>query len=158
MTHICVGNRTIIGSDNGLSHYMNQFWNIVNLTLRNKLQWNNHRNTTIFTEENASENVVCEMASILSRPQCLKRTTISLSSYVLELPRHPACFMSWLVIVWRLLYEPDERGCKFVWNHTCQLLKSRIYRNLSVQLQTHVLFCCFFSPDFHAHSAWWAAV
>ena len=47
VTHICVGNLTIIGSDNGLSpsHYLNQCWNIVNWTLRNKLQWNSNRNS-----------------------------------------------------------------------------------------------------------------
>ena len=32
VTHICVGNLTIIGSDNGLS--LNQCWNIVNWTLK----------------------------------------------------------------------------------------------------------------------------
>ena len=31
-----------------------------------------NQNTTIFIEENARENVVCEMAFILSRPQCVK--------------------------------------------------------------------------------------
>ena len=49
VTHICVGKQTIIGSYNGLSpvrrHYLNQCWNIVNWTLRNKLQWNNNRNS-----------------------------------------------------------------------------------------------------------------
>ena len=54
------------------SHYWNQCWNIVNLNLRNKLQWNLKRNSCIFIQENAFENVVCEMASILSRPQCVK--------------------------------------------------------------------------------------
>ena len=29
------------------------------------------RNSNIFIQENALENVVCEMASILSRPQCV---------------------------------------------------------------------------------------
>ena len=33
---------------------------------------NVNRNATIFIEENAPENVVCEMASILSLPQCVK--------------------------------------------------------------------------------------
>ena len=39
MTHICVDHLTIIGLDNGLSpsHYLNQCWNIVNWTFRNKL-------------------------------------------------------------------------------------------------------------------------
>ena len=45
--------------------------NIVNWTLRNKLQWNFNRNSDIFFEENALESVVCEMAAILSRPQCV---------------------------------------------------------------------------------------
>ena len=42
-------------------------------TLRNKLQWKFNRNSNIFIQENALENVVCEMASILSRPQCVNR-------------------------------------------------------------------------------------
>ena len=40
-------------------------------TLRNKLQWNLNRNSNIFIWENAFERVVCETASILSRPQCV---------------------------------------------------------------------------------------
>ena len=74
VTHTCVGNLIIIGSDNGLSapsHYLNQHWNIVNWTLRNKLQWNFNRNSNIFIQENAFESV-CEMAAILSRPQCVR--------------------------------------------------------------------------------------
>ena len=51
------------------SHYLNQFRNIVNLFLRNKLQWNINRNSFIFIHENAFENVVCEMVVILSRSQ-----------------------------------------------------------------------------------------
>ena len=37
------------------------------LTLRNKLQWNFNQNTKLFIQENASENIVCEMAAIFSR-------------------------------------------------------------------------------------------
>ena len=40
--------------------------------LGNKLQWNFNRYSSIFIQEKAFENVVCEMASILSRPQCVK--------------------------------------------------------------------------------------
>ena len=54
------------------SHYLNQCWNIVNWTLRNKLQWNFNRNSNIFNQENTPQNAICEMASILSRPQCVK--------------------------------------------------------------------------------------
>ena len=46
------------------SHYLNQWWNIVNLTPRNKFQWNVNQNSYIVIEENAFENVVWKMASI----------------------------------------------------------------------------------------------
>ena len=59
------------------SHYLNQCWNIVNWTLRNKLQWNFNRNSNIFIRENALENGVCEMASSLSRPQCVKTDVVN---------------------------------------------------------------------------------
>ena len=41
----------------------------VNWALGNKLQWNPNRDLNIFIQENASENIVCEMVSILSRPE-----------------------------------------------------------------------------------------
>ena len=53
------------------SHYLNQCWIIANFTLRNKLQWNVNQNTKLFIHENVSENVVCEMAAILSRKMSL---------------------------------------------------------------------------------------
>ena len=53
------------------SHYLNQCWNIVNLTLGNKLQWNLNRNSFIFIQENAFENNVWKMSAILSWPQCV---------------------------------------------------------------------------------------
>ena len=54
------------------SYYLNQCLIIVNWTLANIFQWKFNQNTAIFIEENARETVVCEMASILSRPQCVK--------------------------------------------------------------------------------------
>ena len=53
------------------SHYLNQCWNIVNWTLRNKRHWNLNQNLYIFIQENGFENVVWKMAAILSRPQCV---------------------------------------------------------------------------------------
>ena len=87
MTHICIGKLNIIGSDNGLppigsdnglppgqhqAIYLNQCWNIVNWTPGNQLKWNYSQNSNIFIKENAFENVVLEMASIVSRPQSVK--------------------------------------------------------------------------------------
>ena len=61
-----------LGTDQVTSHYLNQCGNIVNWTLRNKLQWNFDRNSYIFIQENAFDNVVWKMAAILSWTQCVK--------------------------------------------------------------------------------------
>ena len=80
--HICVGNLIIIGSDNGLSPGRRQAIFRINAgilligPLGNKLRWNINRSSNIFIQENALENVVCEMASISSRPQCVKCTFV----------------------------------------------------------------------------------
>ena len=77
VTYICVGNQTIIGSDNGLSPGRRQAitWTNVAILLigppRSKLRWNVNRNSYIFIQENPFENVVWKMAAILSRPQCV---------------------------------------------------------------------------------------
>ena len=76
--HICISDlgqhwfRLWLVACSAPSHDLNQCWLIVNWTLRNKLQWNLNRNSIIFIQEIAFECVVCEMAAILSRPQCVK--------------------------------------------------------------------------------------
>ena len=78
VTHICVGDLTIISSDNGLSPGRHQaiIWTNAGILLisilRNKLQWNPNRNSYIFNQENAIEYVIWKMSDILSRPQCVK--------------------------------------------------------------------------------------
>ena len=44
------------------NYCLSQCWNIVNLTHRNKLQWNINRNSYIFIQENALENIICEIS------------------------------------------------------------------------------------------------
>ena len=75
VTHICVGKLTIIGSDNSFSPGRRQaiIWTNAGILLIEPLGTNLrnfNRNWNIFIQENAFENIVCEMASILSRPQC----------------------------------------------------------------------------------------
>ena len=41
------------------------------MDLGNKLQWNFDWNSKVFIEENAHENVVCQMLAILPQPQCI---------------------------------------------------------------------------------------
>ena len=69
VTYICV----VIGSDNGLSpgrrHYLKQCWNMVKWTLRNQFSEICYWHSNISIQENAFENAVCEMGSILSQPK-----------------------------------------------------------------------------------------
>ena len=68
------------------SHYLNQCWDIINWNLRNKLQCNFNQNCNIFIQENVFENVVCKMASILSRPQCVNSLWASDAILCWEVP------------------------------------------------------------------------
>ena len=77
------------------SQFLNQCWNIVNWTLRNKPQWNLNWNSYIFIEENVFENVIWKKAAILSQPQC---QTVS----VWKMPSHRP--------VWRLFFFIKIRG------------------------------------------------
>ena len=52
------------------SHYMNQCWNIVNWTPRNKLQWNVNQNSNIFIRENPFENVAGNGGHFVSASMC----------------------------------------------------------------------------------------
>ena len=53
-------------------------------TRENKFQWNSNQNSNIFVQENAFENDVCEMVSILSRPQCVADKA-GTTNYILQL-------------------------------------------------------------------------
>ena len=78
VTHICAGNLTLIGSDNGLSPGQRQaiIWTNAGILLIPNLGTNFSeifiKNSYIFIQENARENVVWKMLAILSRVQCVK--------------------------------------------------------------------------------------
>ena len=60
------------------SHYLNQWWLIVNWINQNKLQWKWTSNIIIFIRENAPENV-WKIWVKLFRPQCvLKKYTLKI--------------------------------------------------------------------------------
>ena len=74
VTHICVGKLTIIGSDNGLGPHRRQAIIGTNpgiLLIRHVGTKFSEILTAIFTQENAFGSIVCQMAAVLSRPQCL---------------------------------------------------------------------------------------
>ena len=118
VTHICVGKLIVIGSDNGMSPDRRQaiIWPTAGLLsigpLANIFQWKFNKNTTIFIEENARENVVCEMAFILSRPQCVKciRNTVY--------KKYKLCYQTMRSIV--SICE-NEAPRKLIWGFRCRL-------------------------------------
>ena len=75
-THICVGKLIIIGSDNGLSPCLSPgwgqaiIWTNAGILLIGPLG-TNFSEILIEIKENVFESVICEMAAILSRPQCV---------------------------------------------------------------------------------------
>ena len=152
--HICVSKLTIIDSENGLSPGRRQaiIWTNagVNKTLRNKLQWNINWNSNIFINKNAFESVFCEMASILSLPQCVnishclslricrrrwRRTSPQSSVLYLTWPWTPSNSTSMLVAMGSrrhsLINHPSYSPCDthFLCTHRRQILSSRrLYR------------------------------
>ena len=65
------------------SHYLNQSWNVVIWMLWNKLQWHLNCNSCIFIHENAFRNIVCQKATILSRPQWANKSRPIRCDYLL---------------------------------------------------------------------------
>ena len=90
VTHICVSKLTVIGSDNGMSPDRRQaiIWTNAEILLIGPFGTKFNRNSNIFVQENAFESVVCEMAAISSRPQCVKISTISTTPMVAQSAPH----------------------------------------------------------------------
>ena len=84
LSHHCFRSRLIAWPTP--SHYLNQCWNFLNYILGIKFQWNFAQKNTIFIQENAFENVVWKMATILSRPQFVEmlQATLYFVARVLE--------------------------------------------------------------------------
>ena len=79
VTHIWVGDLTVIDSDNGLSPGRRQAitWSNAGILLIRPLATHFSEMLieihTFFVQENPFEDVVWKMAAILSRPQCVKQ-------------------------------------------------------------------------------------
>ena len=113
MIHICVIKLAIVGSGNGFSPGLNQCWNIINWTPGNKLQWNFNQNTKLFIHENASENIVCEMVTIL----CGGRL-VNVSNSTMLYSKHCIDVISWSKMIslqpfFCLFWNPDIH----TWTH-----------------------------------------
>ena len=105
-------------------------WNVVNPNLRNKIQWNLKQNSYICIHENASENGVCKMATILSQPQFVieiltwstdwdrKTMATSLKPYLqIHILVWKWSYYGWIPLKFVLMGEPAL--CRYVANYDC---------------------------------------
>ena len=115
VTHMCVINVTIIGSDYGLLPGRCQaiIWTIAGILSIGpwkKLQWNFDQKWYIFIKENAFKNDVCKMVTILSRPHFVLLTGWGRCVYIFHLVNPPitkmrgGCQNLWRLISRELCY------------------------------------------------------
>ena len=137
------------------SHYLNQCWNIVNWILRNKLQWNFNRNSNIFIQENALENVVCEMASILSRPQCVNPSHESKVLWLL-------CWDSklWfspnqtIIFLFRIRNPLQYVSRETVWYVNSLWSREAIWQHGTMSILAQVMAWCLMAPSHYLNQCW----
>ena len=131
VTHICVSNLTIIGSDNGLSHgrCLAIIWTNAGILLIEPLGTNlSAISIVVCILENAFENVVCDMAAILSRPQCVYYVVLAWEHiFLLEEDLGVA-------IVIRDLLTTDRPYCRYLSIHSIIDTSKRFW---SRHFQTH---------------------
>ena len=147
MTHICVGKLTIIGSFNGLSPERRQaiIWTNAELLLIEPLGTNfSEILIEIQTFSLTKIREICEMASILSRPQCVKivRVTGSLSWSVV--------YVDYTLSNMLLNISYENRNCTYIY----LLLPSvTIWWHRFLPL-AQVTVCCMAAPNHYRHQCW----
>ena len=108
-THICVSKMALIGSDNGLPPGRRQaiIWTNAGIYSIHTVGTNSSEiaSSYIFVQENAPENIICEMGDIVSRPHC-----VNAHNYV--------CIESGSSMLWWILKSKNHReNWGFVWQH-----------------------------------------
>ena len=93
------------------SHYLSHCWYIVNWTLGNKLQWNSDQNTKLFIHKNESENIICEIAAILSRGRWVWKQIILAHNSIIA-SNFYVCLVQWNVLTY---LTHDESDLLSVW-------------------------------------------
>ena len=110
------------------SHYLNQWWNIVNSNLNvNKILSKIHRFS--FKKMNAYENVVCEMGAILSQwdiKSISKRTFHTLSSHIYPCIRLKKTHQTIFVIVWHRSRKLSQSQRNTWWRHQMETFSASL--------------------------------
>ena len=132
-----------IGSDNGLTPGRRRaiIWTNPGISLveplGKKLQWNLNRNSYIFIQENALENVVRKMSAILSRPQCVN--TVATGSEIVIAEAAEQVIWFWIK---RLSAYRHTKPSNRLTNIAIHVFWSQWYldsRDLSVAHETYII-------------------
>ena len=83
--------------------------------LRNKLQWNSNRNSNIFVQENAFENVIWKMAVILYRPQYANQTDPCTIIYLARQWTHTTANIGHQCSIFHLQWNKSMRWVRDAW-------------------------------------------
>ena len=148
VTHICVGKLIIIGSDNGLSPARRQaiIWTNAAILLIRPL------GTNLFIQENAFENIACEMASILSRPQCVNAQSIAA-------PNSNITWIAWLTKIyfdklgnWMLVIGSNYSRYFYRQSSPCTVICAFVTREFNFWKRfNHILSWILFLPMYCIH-------
>ena len=132
-----------------LSHYLNQCCVIFNWTLKNKLQSSLIPNSNIFINDIALENIVCEMAAILSREDALTEKIVRMlwpSNWTRNwlvctiLTMNMITFLPHCQFIWMCFYQT---GCEINWDII--LCFSNFIFNVTWPVQSLIIFFAHFN-------------
>ena len=147
MTHISASKLTTTGSDNGLSPDRRQaiIWTKAGMLLIGPLGTNVSEIlgafSNIFIQENEFESVVCEIAAILSRPQCVKPRCVRIAALCgfIRWPCYAKIVMSSIrvgAIKRKNTSDTCQNACQFICVYRYVLRQHAIY-----DTHTHVALC-----------------
>ena len=119
MTYICVSKlypncyREWLVAHSATTHYLNQWWFIVNKTPRDIFRWNSVWNSKVFIQENAYENVVCKSwrqsclgLNVLTNDESVQwrmHTARGLELIISSLDKRVYCWILW--VWWVLIHH-----------------------------------------------------
>ena len=154
------------------SHYLRQCWVIVNCILRTKVQWNFNQNTKLFSHENASENIVCKMATILSRGRWVSMVAYSdtrPSADTALTTKWTTSFRSFSSIKWFWIISADQKAFlkwlpkthNILWHSECSYChvnslwpSDTIWWHRSGSILAQVMACCLTAPSHYLKQSW----
>ena len=150
VTHICISNtnqhcfRCRLFGTKPLSEPMWPYFNYVH-TIRNIFQWNFSWNSKDFIQENELKNFVCEMAAILSWPQCVNNVLTCSSQDNLRFFIHEI-LTNFMPISHTIFLVGGVGNCMTEFMCLCRYDRCTFHRKLNI---VTLQFCIFIQPTIY---------